>query len=94
MKQKKIPMRMCVGCRVMQPKKQMTRVVRGEDGAIVIDSTGKAPGRGAYLCATRTCLERAMKGHLLERALECHVSGEVYERLHEAIARAEGMHEE
>ncbi|MBQ6526985.1 MAG: YlxR family protein, partial [Clostridia bacterium] len=50
MKQKKIPMRMCVGCREMKPKKELMRVVRGPDGTVSLDPTGKKPGRGAYVC--------------------------------------------
>ena len=66
---KKIPMRMCVSCREMQPKKELVRVVRTPEGAVVLDTTGRANGRGAYLCKKSTCLEKAIKSRALERAL-------------------------
>lgn len=78
---KKIPMRMCVGCRQMRPKKELVRVVRSAEGAVNIDPVGKAPGRGAYLCRDASCLERAMKSRALERAFEQKVEPEIYEKL-------------
>ena len=66
---KKIPMRMCVSCREMQPKKELVRVVRTPEGAVVLDTTGRANGRGAYLCKKCACLEKAIKSRALERAL-------------------------
>ncbi len=78
---KKIPMRMCVGCREMKPKKELLRVVRSAEGAVSIDLTGKAPGRGAYLCKSVACLERAIKSKALDRAFEQKVEPEIYERL-------------
>ncbi len=78
---KKIPMRMCVGCREMKPKKELVRVVRNAEGAIGIDPIGKAPGRGAYLCKSAMCLERAVKSRALDRAFEQKVDAELYERL-------------
>lgn len=78
---KKIPMRMCVGCREMKPKKELIRVVRNAEGAVNIDLIGKAPGRGAYLCKSAVCLERAVKSRALDRAFEQKVDAELYERL-------------
>lgn len=78
---KKIPMRMCVGCREMKPKKELLRVVRSAEGAVSIDLIGKAPGRGAYLCKSVACLERAIKSKALDRAFEQKVEPEIYERL-------------
>lgn len=88
---KKIPMRMCVGCRQMNPKKELIRVVRtqlgdAEEGenptcVVSIDRTGKAPGRGAYLCQSVECLEKAVKTRALERALEQKIEPEVFEQL-------------
>ena len=68
--QKKVPMRMCVACRQMQPKKELLRVVRTPEGEVLIDRTGRKNGRGAYLCNRRECLEKAVKTRALERALE------------------------
>lgn len=78
---KKIPMRMCVSCREMRPKKELTRVVRTPEGAVVIDPTGRANGRGAYLCLKTVCLDKAVKSRALERALEAKIEPEVYEAL-------------
>ena len=78
---KKIPMRMCVSCREMQPKKELVRVVRTPEGAVILDTTGRANGRGAYLCKKSTCLEKAIKSRALERALETKIEPEVYEAL-------------
>ena len=78
---KKVPMRMCVGCRVMRPKKEMLRVVRSAEGKVSIDPTGKAAGRGAYICKDIACLERAIKTRGLERAFEQKVEPELYETL-------------
>ena len=66
--QKKIPMRQCLGCRVMKPKRELIRVVRSPDGVITLDFKGKNPGRGAYVCRDADCLKRAIKSRALERA--------------------------
>ena len=69
MKPKKIPMRMCVGCREMKEKKTLIRVVRNPEGEVSIDPTGKKSGRGAYVCRNPECLKRAIKQKQLERQL-------------------------
>lgn len=76
MKEKKVPMRMCVGCREMKPKKELLRVVRSPEGAVSIDVTGRRPGRGAYVCHDPECLKRAIKQKQLERAFECPLGEE------------------
>ena len=88
MKTRKVPMRMCVGCRVMKPKKELLRVVRQAEGSIHFDTTGKAAGRGAYICPQKACLEKAMKAKLLERALECRIEPDVYQQLEGEIEQA------
>ena len=65
-KTKKIPMRMCIACREMKPKKEMTRVVKNADGEIFFDPTGKAPGRGAYVCADTACIKKMSDKNKLE----------------------------
>ena len=75
---KKIPMRQCLGCREMKPKKELIRVVRSPEGEISLDFRGKANGRGAYVCPQPTCLKRAIKARALERALETAIPEEVY----------------
>ena len=81
MQQKKIPMRQCVGCREMKPKKELIRAVRSPEGGVSLDFKGKAPGRGAYVCPDSNCLKRAMKSKALERAFETQIPQEVYESL-------------
>ena len=81
MQQKKIPMRQCVGCREMKPKKELIRVVKSPEGVISLDLRGKAPGRGAYLCPDPACLKRAMKAKALSRAFETEIPQEIYEDL-------------
>ncbi|MCI6028681.1 MAG: RNase P modulator RnpM [Christensenellales bacterium] len=86
---KKIPMRMCVGCREMHEKRELIRIVKSAEGMVSIDMRGKAPGRGAYICRKSDCLERAMKSRALERALEHRIEPDVYERLREELAANE-----
>ena len=81
MQQKKIPMRQCVGCREMKPKKELIRVVRSPEGAISLDFKGKAPGRGAYVCPESGCLKRAIKSKALERGFETQIPQEIYDGL-------------
>ena len=83
--QKKIPMRQCVGCREMRPKRELVRVVRSPEGVISLDFKGKAPGRGAYLCPNADCLKKAKKR--LSVALGCKITDEVYERLEKEIEK-------
>ena len=73
---KKIPMRMCVGCRQMKEKKEMIRVLRTQDGEFCIDTTGKKNGRGAYICKNPQCLQAAVKNHGLERSFKTSIPKE------------------
>ena len=84
--QKKIPMRQCVGCREMRPKKELVRVVKSPEGAISLDFRGKAPGRGAYLCPNSECLKRARKSRALARALDTAIPESVYEEMEKEMA--------
>jgi len=86
MKQRKIPMRMCVGCREMKPKRELLRVVRGPEGDISFDLTGRKPGRGAYVCRSAECLLQAIKKKQLERAFSAPISDEVRDSLAAQIA--------
>lgn len=79
--QKKIPMRQCVGCREMKPKKELIRVVKSPEGVLSLDFRGKAPGRGAYLCPDPACLKRAVKSKALERGFEIPIPQEIYDDL-------------
>ncbi|MBR4123057.1 MAG: YlxR family protein [Clostridia bacterium] len=78
---KKIPMRMCTGCREMKPKKDLIRIVKTTDSGIKLDFTGKLNGRGAYICKNKECLLKAHKSNALSRAFETSVSEEIYSQL-------------
>ena len=82
---KKMPVRMCTGCREHKPKKEMIRVVRSPQGEISLDFTGKQSGRGAYLCKSCECLQKARKTRQLERALQTVIPEQVYERLEQQM---------
>ncbi len=84
-KPRKIPMRMCVGCREMKPKAQLLRVVKPQDGDAHIDRTGKAQGRGAYVCGQIECLRKAQKSRALERALDARIEADVFAQLEAQI---------
>ena len=83
--QKKIPMRQCLGCREMKPKRELLRVVRSPEGEISLDFKGKASGRGAYVCPNPACLKKAVKARALERAFSAQIPPEVYEKLNEEM---------
>ena len=78
---KKIPVRMCVGCREHKPKTELVRVVRSPEGEISVDFTGKKNGRGVYVCPDAKCLNKAQKQNALGRALGCEIGEEIYETL-------------
>ena len=88
-KPRKIPMRMCVGCREMKPKQQLLRVVKPQEGEAHIDRTGKAPGRGAYICDVPECFKKARKSKALERALNAKIDEAVYDQLEAQLKSAE-----
>ena len=75
---KKIPLRQCVGCMEMKEKKSMMRVLKTPEGEIVLDTTGKKNGRGAYLCQSMECLKKAQKNKGLERSFKMGLSNEIY----------------
>jgi predicted RNA-binding protein YlxR (DUF448 family) len=80
--EKKIPMRTCIACRAEKPKKELIRVVKFGD-EIKLDLTGKANGRGAYICNDIECINKLKKGRLLNRAFSCQVSDETYQKISE-----------
>ncbi len=77
----KIPMRQCTGCREMKNKKDMMRVLRTPENQILLDTTGRKNGRGAYLCRSMECFEKAVKNHGIQRSLKTEIPAEVYEIL-------------
>lgn len=83
--QKKVPMRQCLGCREMKPKRELIRVVRSPEGEISLDFKGKASGRGAYVCPDAQCLKKAVKARALERAFSCQIPQEIYDKLNEQM---------
>lgn len=85
MKARKVPLRKCVGCGEQKPKKDLIRVVKNKDGELLVDFTGKANGRGAYICPSIECLKTAQKRKALNRALECEISDEIFERLEQEL---------
>ncbi|UOO37526.1 YlxR family protein [Oscillospiraceae bacterium CM] len=89
--QKKIPMRQCLGCRAMKPKKELIRAVRAPDGSVSLDVRGKNPGRGAYVCQNADCLKKALKTKALERALETAFPEDFYEALKVQLEEADGQ---
>lgn len=86
MKTKKVPVRMCIACREGRPKKELVRVVVSENG-LCADETGKAHGRGAYICPDVTCLDKAKKIKAFERALEAQLDEDAYNAIKRVILR-------
>ena len=82
---KNLPQRTCMGCNAKKDKKDLIRIVKNKEGIISIDKTGKANGRGAYICNNVECLEKVVKSKRLERVLETKISEEIYENLRGVI---------
>lgn len=78
---KKIPLRKCIGCGEMKDKRELLRVLKTGENEIIIDTTGKKNGRGAYLCYKQECLSEAIKNKGLERSFKMAIDKEVYESL-------------
>lgn len=101
MKQKKLPLRKCTGCCEMKEKRELIRVVKAPDvkdengnivsgGEISLDLTGKKSGRGAYVCKSLECYEKARKARRFERSLSCKIPEEVYEQMSQELEKLEG----
>ena len=82
---RRIPMRKCTGCNEMKPKKELVRVVRSPEGEVSLDLTGKKAGRGAYVCRNLACLQKARKAKRIERALDCKIPDDVYDRMEQEM---------
>ena len=82
-------MRMCVGCREMKPKMELLRIVKPQEGDAHIDRTGKAQGRGAYVCQNIECLKKAQKTRALDRALETKIDETVFAQLEAQLSPEE-----
>ncbi len=86
---KKIPMRMCLGCNEMKPKKELIRAVKSPEGEISMDLTGKKSGRGAYICRSAECFRMARKARRFEKAFSCQISDEVYDAMEKELTENE-----
>lgn len=82
---RKQPMRRCTGCGEHFPKLTLIRVLRTPEGEIILDTTGKKSGRGAYICKSAACFKKARKAKRLESSLDCSIPEEVYNRLEEEL---------
>lgn len=89
MKERKVPMRMCSGCGISRPKKELVRVVRSPQGQISIDFSGKKPGRGAYICPSLDCLKKARKAKRFEKSFETPIPEEVFDALESELVKGE-----
>ncbi len=78
-------MRQCVGCQEMKSKKEMLRVLKTVEDEVVLDTTGRKNGRGAYLCFSLECLKKARKNRGLERSLKMSIPPEVYDSLEKEL---------
>ena len=86
---KKIPMRMCVGCREMKPKKELVRVVKTPDDQVLLDLTGRVNGRGAYICPDAACFKIARKAKRIEKSFQMQIPEEVYDMMEEELNKHE-----
>lgn len=90
MKQKKVPLRMCLGCQEMKPKRELIRIVKNKENEISVDFTGKKQGRGAYICKSAECFEKARKAKRLEKAFESKISDDIYDMLKQQLEGIDG----
>ncbi len=88
-KPKKIPMRLCLGCGEMKPKKELVRIVKNKENEIFLDESGKAAGRGAYVCKNIDCFEALKKGRKLNKAFSGEIPNEIYDSLIKELENAE-----
>jgi len=86
---KKIPERKCLGCNISKPKKELIRIVKSPNGEISLDTTGKKPGRGAYICPKSTCLQKLKKSARLNRTFDTLIPDEIYTELEERLKNYE-----
>lgn len=85
MQKKRVPLRKCTGCGQMKPKKELVRVVRSPEGDVSLDLTGRKSGRGAYVCHDIECLKAARKARRFERAFDCTIPEQIYDKMEEEL---------
>lgn len=85
MQKKRVPLRKCTGCGQMKPKKELVRVVRSPEGEVSLDLTGRKSGRGAYVCHDIECLKSARKARRFERAFDCTIPEQIYDKMEEEL---------
>lgn len=90
MNNKKLPLRLCIGCGAQKPKKEMVRIVKTAENDILLDSSGRMNGRGAYICKDKECIARAEKTRGLERSFKTSIGREVYQRLMQEMEGIDG----
>lgn len=85
---KKIPQRLCIGCQTVHPKKELIRIVRSPEGEYSVDTTGKKPGRGTYICHSAECFEKAAKARQFSKAFKENIPAEVIDTLRKQFAES------
>ena len=83
--QKRVPLRQCLGCREMKPKSELVRVVKSPEGEVSLDTTGKKPGRGAYVCHSTDCFKRVVKSNALARAFKTQIPSDITDELNNQL---------
>ena len=86
-KPRKTPVRTCISCRTPKDKSELIRIVRSPEGDFFFDRTGKANGRGAYICDNAECIAKCLKKKMLNKAFKTEVSDEIYKKLSEDYAK-------
>ena len=82
---KKEPLRQCIGCMEMKPKKEFVRIVKNKLGEVSLDTTGKAQGRGAYICKNPECLKKTIKSRRLEKVFEMKIPEEILSEMQKRL---------
>ena len=85
MKTRKLPQRKCLGCNTVKPKQELVRIVRSPQGEVLLDKSGKRPGRGAYVCPNEECIVKAITGKSLEKSLGVAISDDIKKSLLEEL---------
>ncbi len=82
---KQIPVRQCIGCHSMKAKNELVRIIRTPEGNVILDTTGKQNGRGAYICKSEDCFKKAVKASSISRALKVEITDDVLNMICEEL---------